>query len=62
MKRVATLVLALLLSQGCASWRHGNPVNVRTPWDSELRQPTSAGQMLGVDSRAKEIERNLGVR
>ena len=28
----------------------------------ELRKPTPPGQMLGIDDRAREIERNLGVR
>ena len=29
---------------------------------AELRKPTPPGQMLGIDDRAREIERNLGVR
>ena len=29
---------------------------------TELRKPTPPGQILGIDDRAREIERNLGVR
>lgn len=31
-------------------------------WTSRLRTPTSQGQISGLDGRAQEIERNLGVR
>ncbi len=29
---------------------------------AQIRKPTPPGQMLGIDDRAREIERNLGVR
>ena len=29
---------------------------------AQLRKPGPPGQMLGIDQRAREIERNLGVR
>jgi hypothetical protein len=29
---------------------------------AQLRKPGPPGQMLGIDDRAREIERNLGVR
>lgn len=31
-------------------------------WPSNVRQPTPPGSFLGIDDRAREIERNLGIR
>lgn len=62
-------VLALLTCStfayvGCA------PVNLRgngfgdntATWGRKLRPTTEPGNMLGLDTRAQQIEQNLGVR
>lgn len=59
------LLLTLLAAfAGCA------PVNLRGEgfgddtgrWVQKLRPETESGKMLGFDSRAREIEQNVGVR
>ena len=58
---------------GCASWntrwdtRDTQPAQQTEPdpdgqIGAQLRKPGPPGQMLGIDDRAREIERNLGVR
>jgi hypothetical protein len=59
------LFFAALLSGGCAAWDRPT-ANDPPPEESEgmsaLRPPGKKGQLLGIDERAREIERNLGVR
>ena len=55
------ILCACLIANGCASWGPGSQ-NVQKPSSSdawELREPR--GGMFGLDSRARDIERNLGV-
>ena len=63
---VQLLAIAMLLLgvAGCQRWNwRGSGYGNDTPrWGEKLRTPTEAGQSAGLDSRAKEIERNLGVR
>jgi len=62
------LGVGLLLSvgaAGCASLDAPPAKEVPVPeaeMGSQLRKPTPPGQILGIDERAQEIERNLGVR
>ena len=66
--QIARLVLlaACLLAPaaGCAFWSKSDEgLNDSTSEiGAKLRQPTAPGQVSGFDSRAKEIEKNLGVR
>ena len=63
----AILLLAgclLAPAAGCALWNKsdegsGDPT---TDIGARMRKPTAPGQASGFDSRAKEIEKNLGVR
>ncbi len=61
--RVICLGLVILAS-GCARWDPvGSGFNDGTShWADKMRSPTEKGQMTGFDGRAREIERNLGVR
>jgi len=61
------LVLAVVAGAcagGCRKFdMRGDGYNDGTAdWTSRLRTPTSQGQISGLDGRAQEIERNLGVR
>jgi hypothetical protein len=59
------LTVAVSLSGGCAAWDRPaakEPLPEDNPGVSSLRQPGPKGQMLGLDERSREIERNLGVR
>ena len=62
------LALAMLpLTCGCHLWKQAEePSPTQSAedsiWSSHLRQPTAQGQQLGLDARAREIERNLGIR
>jgi hypothetical protein len=71
MSRIAAKKLALaccLLSApgvtGCTPFNlRGNGYGDYTSnWGENLRKPTAAGESVGLDKRAQEIERNLGVR
>jgi hypothetical protein len=55
---------ALLALGGCKPIDiHGNGYGDFTSnWAENLRPPTRAGESVGLDKRAQEIERNLGVR
>lgn len=65
-KSIRCSLMALCLGlAGCASM--GPPPEIepaeREPSVGEpFRKPGPPGQMLGIDDRAREIERNLGVR
>jgi hypothetical protein len=60
----ACCAIGSLLPLGCT------PINLRgngygdytSNWGENLRKPTAAGESVGLDKRAQEIERNLGVR
>lgn len=65
-----SLALGLLLPvasfTGCASWypTHDDAA-VEEPDDnifSSMRSPTSEGEMMGLDPRAREVEHSLGYR
>lgn len=59
------LTAAMSLSGGCAAWDRPaakEPLPEESPGVSSLRQPGPKGQILGLDERSREIERNLGVR
>ena len=60
---VAALTGALALS-GCArwNWRGSGFGNNEGAWARKLRPPADEKQLSGLDARAQEIERNLGVR
>ena len=63
-----TRLLLALIAAACASGCNkfdlrGDGYNDGTAdWTGRLRTPTTKGQMSGLDGRAQEIERNLGVR
>jgi hypothetical protein len=59
---VATIVIAIC--PGCArwNWRGKGFDDNTTGWTDKLRPPADEKQFSGLDARAKEIERNLGVR
>jgi hypothetical protein len=65
MSRLRLLAACVLLTTvGCA------PVNLRgngfgdtsATWGKQLRPTTKSGELQGFDTRAREIEQNLGVR
>jgi hypothetical protein len=53
-----------LLAAGCANWNpHGGGFGDESArWGEKMRPPTNPGNLIGYDTRAREIERNLGVR
>ena len=59
-------VLSLsLCCLGCTTWhpdRVAGDGGADPIWQSELREPSQPGQRFGLDSRSKDIERNLGIR
>ena len=60
-----TLMVLCLGLAGCASWDarpETKTADSDASFGAELRKPTPPGQMQGIDARAREIERNLGVR
>jgi hypothetical protein len=68
-RSLGVVLLSCLGLVGCASL--GSPLQKADPepdtqsgssLGAELRKPGPPGQMLGIDDRAREIERNLGVR
>jgi hypothetical protein len=66
---IGVVLLSCLGLVGCASLstppQQADPqpdTGSRSQLGTELRKPTPPGQMLGIDDRAREIERNLGVR
>jgi hypothetical protein len=59
------LTVAISFSGGCAFWDRpaaSEPLPEENSGMSSLRQPGPRGQILGLDERSREIERNLGVR
>lgn len=65
------LLVAALALAGCATWdkRPAERAAEAPPeaekdgdWSASLRAPGPTGQQLGIDPRAREIERHLGVR
>jgi hypothetical protein len=65
---LSRLLLLVLIAGACAAGcqkvdLRGDGYNDGTAdWTGRMRTPTSKGQMSGLDGRAQEIERNLGVR
>ena len=61
---IGLAVLAALSVPGCASWNpQGEGYGDETAnWAQRMRTPTNKGELYGYDTRAQEIERNLGVR
>ena len=58
------LAITLLIVNGCAGWTPQNVVHEResvTDNDNWQTRETKPGQ-FGVDPRARDIERNLGIR
>lgn len=49
---------------GCSrwNWRGKGFDDNSTGWTDKMRPPADEKQFSGLDARAKEIERNLGVR
>jgi hypothetical protein len=64
-RSIGVVLLSCLGLVGCASLdtlpQQGDP-EPDAQIGFQLRKPTPPGQMLGIDDRAREIERNLGVR
>jgi hypothetical protein len=68
-RAIGIVFLSCLGFTGCASWDtwRTQPAQQTEPdpdsqFGSQLRKPGPPGHMLGIDDRAREIERNLGVR
>lgn len=66
-KILTRLTLAVIAGAGIAGCQkvdlRGDGFNDGTSqWTGRLRSPTTKGQLSGLDGRAQEIERNLGVR
>jgi hypothetical protein len=61
---LALLVILAPASVGCATWDwRGKDFGDREGhWARSLRPPADEKSLSGVDARAQEIERNLGVR
>jgi len=61
---LAVFAFALFAAVGCArwNWRGEGFGNNEGRWAQQLRPPADEKQFSGVDARAQEIERNLGVR
>jgi len=53
-----------VLAGGCSAWnpRGEGFGDTSSTWAQNLRNPTSKGQISGYDTRAQEIEQNLGIR
>ena len=60
----AVTTAILLASLGCAKWNwRGKEFGDRGGhWARQLRPPADEKQLSGLDARAQEIERDLGVR
>lgn len=59
---VSALVLLSVMS-GCTRWNwRGHGYDEPTAWTSKIRLPADEKQFTGLDNRARDIERNLGVR
>jgi len=61
----AALLLGVSLAPGCASWdtiADSDEFGQDFSWDEPLRTPTTVGEQVGIDDRAREIERSLGVK
>ncbi len=62
----ATFILAVSLMAvgGCGrwNWRGKGFGNSEGTWAQNMRPPADEKRFSGVDARAQEIERNLGVR
>ncbi len=64
-RSLGTVLLSSLTLAGCAALDGPSTDAAPAPaaeMGSQLRKPTPPGQILGLDERAREIERNLGVR
>ena len=61
---LAAAFAALLAVSGCAPMDlRGNGFGDESAtWGQKFRAPTQSGNLLGFDSRAREIEQNVGVR
>ena len=55
-------VILICSGLGCATTNQHAAQGKSVPtWSGQFRAPTSENKSFGVDSRAREIERNLGV-
>jgi len=67
MKSLATpcllAALVCIALSGCSTSDYrGQGYGETTPWTENLRPPADEKQFMGVDAKAREVERNLGVR
>lgn len=66
MRTVLTTAAMLLLaaSAGCSPLNlRGNGFGDQTAnWGENIRPTTQPGNLMGMDTRAREIERNVGMR
>jgi len=63
--QAALLGAAAVLTIGCAAWDSPPPAETMSEESrtmSSMRQAGPEGQIMGVDERARQIERNLGIR
>lgn len=66
--RIATILFfagcLVVAPIGCTFWQRQDETasDPAYGFGSKMRKPTEPGQASGFDSRAKEIEKNLGVR
>ena len=53
-----------MFAAGCSSWnpRGEGYSDATADWAESMRTPTAKGEITGYDTRAKQIERNLGFR
>jgi hypothetical protein len=59
------LAMAAFASGGCTAWERPaatDSLQEESRQLSTLRQPGPDGQLMGIDERARQIERNLGLR
>ena len=58
------LALIIMATSGCTrwDWRGKGYGDDSGRWAQEMRPPADEKQFSGLDARAQEIERNLGVR
>ena len=65
MRRFRFVILLVgIASSGCADWNPRGPGSstIDAAWDQGRRPTSPAGGAFGFDSRAREIERSLGVQ
>ena len=58
----ASAVAAAIAGCRACPWRGNGYGESSEPWTRNLRPPADEKQFTGVDAKAREIERSLGVR